>query len=83
MRMIEKLRNNPVLSDEIKSDLRNPELLTQLTLDASFHVNTEYIDVLELISREFIVQIHKKLIARLNQTSRCLSAVNAVNIHKL
>ena len=49
---IEKLRNNPVLSKEIKSDLRNQELLTQLTLDASFYVNTKYIDVLELYSRE-------------------------------
>ena len=31
------MRNNPVLSDEIKNDLRNPELFTQLTLDASFY----------------------------------------------
>ena len=65
------LRNNPVLSDEIKSDLRNPEQLTQLTLDASFYVNTKDIDVLGLYSREFIVQIHRKRIARLNQISRC------------
>ena len=68
---IEKLRNNPVLSDEIKSDLRNPELLTQLTLDASFYVNTKDIELLELYSREFIVQIHRKRIARLNQISKC------------
>ncbi|MEW8547538.1 MAG: reverse transcriptase family protein [Candidatus Thiodiazotropha sp.] len=67
---IEKLRNNPVLSDEIKRDLRNPELLTQLTLDASIYVNIENIDVLELESRIFIVQIHKKRIARLNQISQ-------------
>ena len=80
---IEKLRNNPVLSDEIKSDLRNPELLTQLTLDASFYVNTKDIDVSELYSREFIVQIHRKRIARLNQISRCASAVNSVNNHRL
>ena len=67
----EKLRNNPVLSDEIKSDLRNPDLLTQLTLDASFHVETKDLEVLELDSREYIVQIHKKRIAKLNEISRC------------
>ena len=53
MRIIEKLRNNPVLSDGIKSDLRNKELLTQLTLDAPFYVNTKDIDMLERIQREF------------------------------
>ena len=68
---IEKLRNNPVITDEIKGDLQNPELLTQLTLDASFYVNTKDIDVLELYSKEFIVQKHRDRIARLNQTSRC------------
>ena len=83
MRIIEKLRNNPVLSNGIKSDLWNPELLTQLTLDAPFYVNTKDIDMLELYSREFIMQIHRKRTARLNQTSRCESAVNAVNINKL
>ena len=48
---IKKLRNNPVLSDEIRSDLPNPELLSQLTLDASFYVSTKDIEVLELYSR--------------------------------
>ena len=60
-----------MISDEIKSDFRNPELLIQLTLDASFYVNTKDINVLELYSREFKVQIHRKRIARLNQISRC------------
>ena len=67
MRIIEKLRNNPVLSD-----LRNPELLAQLALDASFYVNTKNIAfVLELYSREFIVQIYRRRIARLKKTSKC------------
>ena len=67
----EKLRNNPVLSDEIMGDLRNPELLTQLTLDASFRVAIKDLEVLELDSREYILQIHKKRIAKLNEISRC------------
>ena len=33
------LRNNPVLPDELKCDLLNPELFTQLTLDASFYIS--------------------------------------------
>ena len=41
MRIIEKLRNNPILSDEIKGDVWNQELLTHLTLDVSFYVNTK------------------------------------------
>ena len=44
-----KLRNNPVLPDELKSDLLNPELFTQLTLDASFYINgRENLEALEL-----------------------------------
>ena len=69
----EKLRNNPVLPDELKSDLLNPELFTQLTLDASFYINgCENLEALELHSREYILQIHRKRIASLNrQISEC------------
>ena len=33
----EKLRNNPVFSDELVCDVLNPELFTQHSLDASFY----------------------------------------------
>ena len=58
----EKLRNNPIFPDEpLKRDLLNPELFTQLTLDASFYINgQENLETLELHSREYILQIHKK-----------------------
>ena len=60
----EKLRNNSVLPD----DLLNPELFTQLTLDASFYINgQENLETLELHSREYILQIHRKRIASLNR----------------
>ena len=66
----EKLRNYPVLpdADELKRDLLNPELFTQLTLDASFYINGhENLETLELNSREYILQIHRKRIASLNR----------------
>lgn len=68
----EKLRNNPVLPDEVKHDLRNPELFTHLTLDASFYVShREDLEILELHSREYITQIHRKRIVNLNKISQC------------
>ena len=64
----EKLRNNPVLPDELKCDLLNPELFTHLTLDVSFYINgQENLETLELHSREYILQIHRKRIASLNR----------------
>ena len=52
----EKLRSNPVLPDELKRDLLNPELFTHLTLDASFYINgQENLDTVELHSREYIL----------------------------
>ena len=35
----EKLGNNPVLPDELKGDVLNPERSLQLTLGASFYIN--------------------------------------------
>ena len=71
-RYTEKLRNNPALPDELKHDLLNPELFTQLTLDASSYVKQrEELENLELHSREYIDQIHRKRIIKLNQTSQC------------
>ena len=62
----------PALPDELKHDLLNPELFTQLTLDASFYVTQrEELENLELHSREYIDQIHRKRIVKLNQTSQC------------
>ena len=64
----ENLRNNPVLPDELKCDLLNPELFTQLTLDASFYISErKNLELLELHSREYISQIHRKRIASLNR----------------
>ena len=64
----EKLQNKPVLPDEVKHDLQNPELFTQLTLDASFYVShREDLEILELHSREYIAQIHRKRIVNLNK----------------
>ena len=63
----EKLRNN-----EVKHNLRNPELFTQLTLDALFYVlQREDLEILELHSREYIAQIHKTRIVNLNKISQC------------
>ena len=71
-RYTEKIRNNPALPDELKHDLLNPELFTQLTLDASSYVSQrEELENLELHSREYIDQIHRKRIVKLNQTSQC------------
>ena len=68
----EKLWNNPALPDELKHDLLNPELFTQLTLDASFYVaQREELENLELHSREYIDQIHRKRIVKLKQISQC------------
>ena len=40
---IEKLRNNLFLPDAVKIDLQKPEILTQLTLDASVYVTKQKI----------------------------------------
>ena len=68
-----KLRNNPVLPDELKSDLLNPELFTQLTLDASSYIiGRGNLEALELHSREYILQIQRNRKASLNrQISDC------------
>ena len=46
---MQKLGNNPVLPDELKGDVLNPERSTQLTLGASFYINgRKKIEALEL-----------------------------------
>ena len=58
--------NSLVLPPELKFDLQNPELFTQLTLDASLYVNDPYsLEALDRYSKEYIQQIHRKRIARL------------------
>ena len=60
-----------VLPVNVCSDFQNPEFLTQLTLDCSVYVDRfEDIEFLELCSREFIDQIHKRRITRLNEISQ-------------
>ena len=69
---VQKLRNKLVLPVNVCSDFQNPEFLTQLTLDCSVYVDRfEDIEFLELCSREFIDQIHKRRITRLNEISQC------------
>ncbi|MEW8545672.1 MAG: reverse transcriptase family protein [Candidatus Thiodiazotropha sp.] len=69
---VERLRNNPVLSDSLKDNLGDSDFLTQLTLDASVYVTQlEELEFLESSSREYIEQIHRKRIARLNHISQC------------
>ena len=45
---IEKLSTSPILSDDHISRLRNPDLLTQLTLDVSRCINIENFNSEEL-----------------------------------
>ena len=69
---LEKLRNNPVLPDRLCSELQNSEFLTRLILDPSVYVDSlENLEFLELCSREYIDQIHRRRVARLNQISQC------------
>ena len=65
---VEKLRSNPVLPVNTYSDLQYPDFLTQLTLDPSVYVDRfEDLEFLELCSREFIDQIHRRRIERLRK----------------
>ena len=69
---LEKLRNNPVLPDRLCLELQNSEFLTQLILDPSVNVDSlENLEFLELCSKEYIDQIHRRRVARLNQISQC------------
>ena len=68
---LEKLRNNPVLPERLCSELQNSEFLTQLILDPSYVDSLENLEFLELCSREYIDQIHRRRVARLNQSSQC------------
>ena len=68
----EKLQNSSVLRAAESVDLTDPEVFTQLTLDGSVFVTSdEDIAQLELFSRDFIDQIHRKRVARLKQISQC------------
>ena len=69
---VEKLKDKLVLPVNVCSDFQNPEFLTHLTLDCSVYVDRfEDIEFLELCSREFIDQIHRRRISRLNEISQC------------
>ena len=55
-------------SSQVKDGSLNFEFLTHLTLDCSVYVDRfEDIEFLELCSREFIHQIHRRRISRLNE----------------
>ena len=71
---IKKLTDSEILTDEYVCQLREPEFLTQLTLDCSVCVNlqilgSEKLGLLELYSREYIYIIHIKRLVVLRQIS--------------
>ena len=70
-----KLQNNQILLDQVENCLLNPELLTQLVLDASAIARKEtsreeILDALELHSREYLYRIHQRRIANLKLLSQ-------------
>ena len=67
---IEKLSTSPILSDNHISRLKNPDFLTQLTLDESWFIDKENFDCEELVSielytREYLHRLHhvKRVVA--------------------
>ena len=71
---IEKLKTSPILSDQYIQSLRNPEFLTQLTLDATVipglkECDSEGLGSLELCTREYIHKIHVRRIVALKRIS--------------
>ena len=69
---IEKLLENPALQHIPSSQFQNPELVRQLTLDASVVLDKEKVDkdswgLLELQTREFIHKIHHERLSELKR----------------
>ena len=69
---IEKLETSPILSDQYIQSLRNPEFLTQLTLDATVipgleECDSEGLGSLELCTREYIHKIYVRRIVALKR----------------
>ena len=60
----EKLSTSPILSDNHISRLRNPDFLTQLTLDVSRYIDIENdceeLGSFELYTREYLHRLHVK-----------------------
>ena len=71
---IKKLADSGILSDSCIRQLRDPEFLTQLTLDCSVCVDLKTLDsrklgLLEQYSREYIHTLHIKRFVTLRQIS--------------
>ena len=71
---IEKMEASPILSDQYIPSLRNPEFLTQLTLDATVipgleECDSEGLGSLEMCTREYIHKIHVRRIVALKRIS--------------
>ena len=69
---IEKLSTSQILSDDHISQLRNPDLLTQLTLDVSRCIDIENFDSeelgsFELYTREYLHRLHVKRVVALRK----------------
>ena len=71
---IKKLTDSEILTNEYVCQLREPEFLTQLTLDCSVCIDIqilgpEKLGLLELYPREYIYIIHLKRLVPLRQIS--------------
>ena len=69
---IENLSTSPLLSDDHISRLKNPDLLTQLTLDVSRCIDIENFDSeelgsFELYTREYLNRLHLKRVVALRK----------------
>ena len=69
---IEKLSTSPILSDDHICRLRNPDLLTQLTLDVSWCIDIENFDSeelgsFELYAREYLHRLNVKRVVALRK----------------
>ena len=85
---LEKLSTSPILSDDHISRLRNPDLLTQLTLDVSWYINKENFDSKELGSfelntREYLHRLHVKRVVALRSSSEPTKTVISYCIYLL
>ena len=72
---VNKLQNSRVLGCELDRYSRSPELFTQLVLDAIVILKVEerqpgILDTIELLSREYLHQIHQRRIAKLKLLSQ-------------
>ena len=69
---IEKLSTGPILSDDHISRLKNPDFLTQLTLDVPPCIDIKNFDceelgLFEIYTREYLHRLHVKIVVALRK----------------